>query len=209
MGLLKLLRSLKKNEKEARILVLGLDNAGKTTILKALSEEDISTIMPTQGFNIKALTQDGFKLNVWDIGGQKAIRPYWKNYYENTDGLVYVVDSSDEVRLKECTEELQSLLAEDNLRNVPLLVFANKQDLQFALDAEEIMNTLTLMEIKDRTWTIQACSAVTKEGKTCEAMMGYRPPGGNGVARQNDLREEMMANGWLHFNDELRTPCDE
>ena len=77
MGLLKLLRSLKKNDKEARILVLGLDNAGKTTILKALSEEDISTIMPTQGFNIKALNQDGFKLNVWDIGGQKAIRPYW------------------------------------------------------------------------------------------------------------------------------------
>jgi ADP-ribosylation factor-like protein 3 len=57
MGLLKLLRSLKKNEKEARILVLGLDNAGKTTILKALSEEDISTIMPTQGFNIKALVR--------------------------------------------------------------------------------------------------------------------------------------------------------
>lgn len=57
MGLLKLLRSLKKNEKEARILVLGLDNAGKTTILKALSDEDISTIMPTQGFNIKALVR--------------------------------------------------------------------------------------------------------------------------------------------------------
>lgn len=101
---------------------------------------------------------------MWDIGGQKAIRPYWKNYFENTDGLVYVVDSSDEVRLKECTEELTSLLTEDALKNVPLLVFANKQDLQFALDAEEIMNTLTLMEIKDRTWTIQACSAVTKEG---------------------------------------------
>lgn len=61
MGLLKLLRSLKKNEKEARILVLGLDNAGKTTILKALSEEDISTIMPTQGFNIKALVSIAFK----------------------------------------------------------------------------------------------------------------------------------------------------
>lgn len=101
---------------------------------------------------------------MWDIGGQKAIRPYWKNYFENTDGLVYVVDSSDEVRLKECTEELTSLLTEDALKNVPLLVFANKQDLQFALEAEEIMSTLTLMEIKDRTWTIQACSAVTKEG---------------------------------------------
>ena len=77
-------------------------------------------------------------MNVWDIGGQKAIRPYWKNYFENTDGLVYVVDSSDEVRLKECTEELQNLLGEDNLKSVPLLVFANKQDLQFALDAEEV-----------------------------------------------------------------------
>jgi small GTP-binding protein len=74
-------------------------------------------------------TQEGFKLNVWDIGGQKAIRPYWKNYFENTDGLVYVVDSSDEVRLKECSEELQNLLGEENLLNVPMLVFANKQDL--------------------------------------------------------------------------------
>jgi GTPase SAR1 family protein len=87
---------------------------------------------------------------VWDIGGQKAIRPYWKNYFENTDGLVYVVDSSDEVRLKECTEELLSLLGEETLQKVPLLVFANKQDLQFALDAEEIMSNLSLTEIKDR-----------------------------------------------------------
>ena len=138
-----MLRSLKKSEKEARILVLGLDNAGKTTILKALSEEDISTIMPTQGFNIKSLvsrsfsfffswgyyglqSQEGFKLNVWDIGGQKAIRPYWRNYIDKTDGLVYVVDSSDDVRLKECTEELKSLLEEDALAGTPVLVFANK-----------------------------------------------------------------------------------
>merc|ERR1719163_2544444 len=108
MGLLKLLRSLKKNEKEARILVVGLDNAGKTTILKAMSDEETENIMPTQGFNIKSLTQDGFKLNVWDIGGQREIRPYWKNYFENTDGLVYVVDSADDMRLKECATELVS-----------------------------------------------------------------------------------------------------
>ena len=87
-------------------------------------------------------TQEGFKLNVWDIGGQKAIREYWPNYYENTDGLVYVVDSSDEVRLKECTDQLQTLLAEEQLKNVPMLVFANKQDLQFALDAEEVSASL-------------------------------------------------------------------
>lgn len=70
MGLLTLLRRLKRNDREARILVLGLDNAGKTTILKKLSDEDISHIMPTQGFNIKSLLHDGFKLNVWDIGGK-------------------------------------------------------------------------------------------------------------------------------------------
>ena len=77
-------------------------------------------------FSFLFQTQDGFKLNVWDIGGQKAIRPYWKNYYENTDGLVFVVDSSDEERLNECVEELNSLLGEENLAKVPLLVYANK-----------------------------------------------------------------------------------
>ncbi len=81
---------MKKSEREARLLVLGLDNAGKTTILKTLSAEDIKNIMPTQGFNIKSLEREGFKLNVWDIGGQKAIRPYWKNYYDSTDGLVRI-----------------------------------------------------------------------------------------------------------------------
>ena len=91
MGLLTLLRKLKRSDNEARILVLGLDNSGKTTILKKLSEEDISHIMPTQGFNIKSLMHEGFKLNVWDIGGQKSIRPYWRNYFDQTDALVYVL----------------------------------------------------------------------------------------------------------------------
>merc|ERR1739847_252565 len=99
MGLLSLLRKLKKSEKEVRVLMLGLDNSGKTSILKRLSDEDISTIMPTQGFNIKSLVHEGFKLNVWDIGGQKTIRAYWSNYFEASDALVYVIDSSDSRRL--------------------------------------------------------------------------------------------------------------
>merc|ERR1712072_1084243 len=74
--------------------------SGKTTILKKLSEEDISHIMPTQGFNIKSLMQDGFKLNVWDIGGQKSIRPYWRNYFDQTDALIYVIDSADKRPLR-------------------------------------------------------------------------------------------------------------
>jgi ADP-ribosylation factor-like protein 3 len=88
MGLLDLLRKLKKNDKEAKILVLGLDNAGKTTLLKILSNDDPENTTPTQGFNVKTITSESFKLNVWDIGGQKEIRKYWENYFDNVDGLV-------------------------------------------------------------------------------------------------------------------------
>merc|ERR1711903_111799 len=104
--------------------MLGLDNSGKTTALKQLAGEDITHITPTQGFNIKAVAHSGFRLNVWDIGGQKAIRPYWKNYMENTDGIVFVVDSSDEERLQECIEELDALMKDELLAKVPLLVYA-------------------------------------------------------------------------------------
>jgi ADP-ribosylation factor-like protein 3 len=87
--LLALLRKLRaSSEQELRILLLGLDNAGKTTLLKHLANEDVTHITPTQGFNIKSVQSSGFKLNVWDIGGQRKIRPYWRNYFENTDVLV-------------------------------------------------------------------------------------------------------------------------
>eukprot|EP00741_Cyanophora_paradoxa_P011388 tig00020556_g10999.t1 len=164
MGLLTLLRGLKSSDKEARILVLGLDNAGKTTILKKLSSEDISHIMPTQGFNVKSVQQEGFKLNMWDIGGQKTIRPYWRNYFDNTNALVYVIDSADPRRIEETSMELSTLLEEDGLKKAPLLVFANKQDLLNALPADEISSKLMLDEIRDRAWQIQACSAKTGEG---------------------------------------------
>merc|ERR1719321_1983401 len=112
MGLLSLLRGLKKDEGEYRILMLGLDNSGKTTALKTLAGEDPQEITPTQGFNIKSVQTDGFKLNMWDIGGQKHIRPYWKNYYQNTDAVVYMFDSSDKRRADEAAEELTQLLDE-------------------------------------------------------------------------------------------------
>jgi|UniRef100_A0A7S4GLJ1 ADP-ribosylation factor-like protein 3 len=164
MGLLTLLRGLKKNDKEARLLFLGLDNAGKTTCLKKLSDEDISHISPTQGFNIKSLSQEGFKLNAWDIGGQKAIRTYWPNYFENTDVLVYVVDAADEKRLAETGVELNQLLDNDSLKGCPVLVLANKQDLSNALSAADVSEKLGLTGIRDRKWQIQGCSAKNGEG---------------------------------------------
>mmetsp|Transcript_3032 Transcript_3032/g.4632 ORF Transcript_3032/g.4632 Transcript_3032/m.4632 type:complete len:186 (+) Transcript_3032:96-653(+) len=164
MGLLTLLRKLKKTDQEARILVLGLDNSGKTTILKKLSDEDITHIMPTQGFNIKSLMHEGFKLNVWDIGGQKSIRPYWRNYFDQTDALIYVIDSADRRRMEETGVELRQLLDEDRLQNTPLLIMANKQDLMNALAPGEITDELGLNDIRDRVWSILPCSAKSGDG---------------------------------------------
>jgi len=164
MGLLDILKNLKSGSSELRILLLGLDNAGKTTILKSLSKEDPTNIMPTQGFNIKSLQQGKVQLNVWDIGGQKSIRPYWTNYFENTDCLVYVIDSCDEERIEESGVELNKLLEDEKLEGVPVLIFANKQDVENSLQAKTIAESLNLDVMRDRTWQIQACSAKTGEG---------------------------------------------
>merc|ERR1711998_493035 len=139
-----------KDESELRVLMLGLDNSGKTTALKKLAGEDINSITPTQGFNIKSVQQQGFKLNVWDIGGQKHIRPYWKNYYANTDAIIYMVDSADARRTDEAADELGQLLEEEQLAAVPTLVYANKQDLLNAMSAAELMAALELTATSDR-----------------------------------------------------------
>ena len=91
---------------------------------------------------------------MWDIGGQREIRPYWRNYYEQTDGLVYVVDSSDNVRVNEIKDNLFELMSEELLAGVPLLVFANKQDLELALEAGEILEQLELSSVTSRVWNI-------------------------------------------------------
>ncbi|ORX86763.1 ARF/SAR superfamily [Anaeromyces robustus] len=164
MGLLTILKKNKLKEKEIRLLMLGLDNAGKTTILKKINGEDISTISPTLGFNIKTMELDGYKLNIWDVGGQKSIRSYWRNYFEQTDGLIWVIDSADRKdRFELCKKELQSLLKEERIAGASLLIFANKQDLPSALSKEQIQEFLELDSIESCHWNIQSCSAYTGE----------------------------------------------
>eukprot|EP00127_Corallochytrium_limacisporum_P005077 Clim_evm32s198 gene=Clim_evmTU32s198 len=161
MGLLSILKKLRQKEREVRVLVLGLDNAGKTTIIKAITGQDTSTISPTLGFNIQTLEHNGYKLNVWDIGGQKSLRSYWKNYFEETEGLVWVVDCADRRRMKDCAIELKKLLQEERLAGASLLIFANKQDLEGALPSESIRQLLDLDDIHSHHWAILPCSAMT------------------------------------------------
>ena len=161
MGLLTILKKMKLKEKEMRILMLGLDNAGKTTILKRFNGEDINTISPTLGFNIKTLEHNNYKLNVWDVGGQKSLRSYWRNYFESTDGVIWVVDSSDRLRMNDCKNELHSLLLEERLAGATLLIFANKQDINGSLTSEEIEELLELKKITTHHWFIFGCSAVS------------------------------------------------
>jgi len=146
-----------------RILMLGLDNAGKTTIVKQAMGEDTSQVSPTLGFNIKTLLYNGYALHIWDVGGQKSLRPFWRNHFEETDALVWVVDSNDRQRMEDCKAELFELLKEERLAGASLLVFANKQDVPGAMSELELVKALDLSSLKTHIWHIQACSAKTGE----------------------------------------------
>ena len=155
----------KKKKKEIKGLMLGLDNAGKTTILKSFKGETNLNSSPTKGFNFQKFEYNNTNFILWDLGGQKAIRKFWENYYQKeNDCIIYVIDSSDSERLEETGQELYNILQQPELSSVPLVIYANKQDLNMALCADEIMEQLGLEDINDRKWTIIACSALTKQG---------------------------------------------
>ncbi|CAL6053921.1 ADP-ribosylation_factor like protein 2a [Hexamita inflata] len=149
---------------EQKILILGLDNSGKTTILRALANEDPTSIMPTQGFNAKSLVVSGQQLICFDVGGQKQIRNYWSHYFGDAKALVWVVDSADSRRLEEVAAELSLCIDDPKLAGVPLLVLANKQDLETSLKPSDICDKLGLWAIRDHPFQIQGCSAINKEG---------------------------------------------
>jgi ADP-ribosylation factor-like protein 1 len=153
--------------REVRILLLGLDNAGKTTILyKLYAPNRIIRTTPTIGFNIESVTYQNLNFSVWDLGGQTSIRPYWRCYYNNTNAVIYVVDSADRDRIGIAKKELWSMLEEEELKNVHLLVFANKQDDKMAMSEVELAKELGLHTIKDRQWYICKASALKGEGLT-------------------------------------------
>jgi len=144
--------------------MVGLDAAGKTTILYKLKLGEIVTTIPTIGFNVETVEYKNICFTVWDVGGQDKIRPLWRHYFQNTDGLIYVVDSNDRERLAEAKEELDKMLSEDELQNARVLVFANKQDLPNAMSVSDITDKLALQSIRNRKWYIQAACATQGTG---------------------------------------------
>ncbi|XP_041796724.1 ADP-ribosylation factor 6-like [Chelmon rostratus] len=156
-----------KPHKHAQVLVLGLDGSGKTTLLYKLKYNESVVTVPTVGFNVETLETDRSSpsLTVWDVGGQRKMRPHWKHHYTDTAGLVFVVDSWDQKRLDEARKELHRVLRYESLRGVPLVVLANKQDLLGALSPEALCLKLGLRRVcEGRAWFIQPCSATTGMG---------------------------------------------
>jgi len=152
------------SKKDMRILMVGLDAAGKTTILYKLKLGEVVTTIPTIGFNVETVEYKNISFTVWDVGGQDKIRPLWRHYYQNTQGLIFVVDSNDRERVEQAREELNRMLQEDELKDAVVLVFANKQDLPNAYSAAELTEKLGLTQMQGRQWYIQCTCATTGDG---------------------------------------------
>ena len=153
------------NKTEARVLMLGLDAAGKTTILYKLKMNETISTIPTIGFNVETVTPTpSVSFTVWDVGGQDKIRKLWRHYFINTNALLFVVDSADRERFTEARDELARLLQSPELAGVPLVVLANKQDLPAAASPDVLAGKLGLRDITQRDWHIQAVSAPSADG---------------------------------------------
>merc|ERR1711935_1025469 len=160
----KLIGSLFAGKREMRILMVGLDAAGKTTILYKLKLGEVVTTIPTIGFNVETVEYKNINFTVWDVGGQDKICKLWRHYYLNTQGLIFVVDSNDRDRIEDAREELAKMLIEDEMRDAVVLVFANKQDLPNSMPAAEVTEKLGLNSMHNRQWFIQSACATTGDG---------------------------------------------
>ena len=147
-----------------RLLMLGLDAAGKTTILYKMKLNETVNTIPTIGFNVETLKYKNLEFNCWDIGGQFKLRNLWRHYFENTQGLIFVVDSNDQERITESAEALQLVLQDESMNGVPVLIYANKMDLPNALTIPEISERLGLLNLRDRKWQVQASNAQRGDG---------------------------------------------
>ncbi|XP_077590807.1 putative ADP-ribosylation factor-like protein 5C [Stigmatopora nigra] len=152
--------------REHKVIIIGLDNAGKTTILyQFLTKEAVETT-PTVGSNVEQISVGNTHFLMWDIGGQSSLRNTWYSYYSNTEIVILVVDSTDPLRLTLTKDELHRMLAHDDLQSASVLVLANKQDVKGSMTPTEISRHLTLDAVTSHSWHVQPCCGLTGEGLT-------------------------------------------
>jgi ADP-ribosylation factor 1/2 len=147
-----------------RILLVGLDGAGKTTTLFRLKSGDVLPTVPTIGFNVETIKHNEQFFTLWDVGGQDKIRPLWRHYYQSTQGIMFVVDSTDVDRMDEAKQVLQSMINEDDLLHTVLMVMANKQDAKGAMDGPAVAEALDLNTVQSRPCSIIESSATEGTG---------------------------------------------
>eukprot|EP00877_Chromochloris_zofingiensis_P004679 jgi/Chrzof1/14211/Cz08g29190.t1 len=153
----------KKRERKITIVLMGLDNAGKTTVLNMLRGNLHADATPTYGFSSQTIMQSGHKLDIYDLGGGKNIRRIWKTYLAEVHGAIYIVDAADPARFPESQAALSQVLSEPQLQGKPILVLANKQDLPTAAQAHEVATALSLHTARSNQFNILACSAKTAD----------------------------------------------
>ncbi|CAH1788425.1 unnamed protein product [Owenia fusiformis] len=149
---------------EHKVIIVGLDNAGKTTILYQFLMNEVVHTSPTIGSNVEEVVWKNIHFLMWDIGGQESLRSSWNTYYTNAEFIILVIDSTDRERLMITREELYRMLSNEELRKAAVLIFANKQDIKGCMSPAEISQQLNLTSIKDHGHHIQACCGLTGEG---------------------------------------------
>lgn len=160
------------NSTEKKLLLLGLDAAGKTSLLYRLKLCETVHTIPTVGFNVESVAYKNLNFVIWDVGGQEGIRTLWTHYFQNSSAIIFIVDSADPDRFSEARDELQRLGKEKTLKTVPLLVFANKCDMPQSVNPLEVVEKLELEKFSDtmadksfrRSWKLFKSSCMTGEG---------------------------------------------
>ncbi|NXN26342.1 ARL11 protein, partial [Nycticryphes semicollaris] len=154
-----------QRKRDARVVMLGLDFAGKSTLLYKLKNGRAVETCPTVGFNVESLqTPCRITFTLWDVGGQGSLRASWPDYLEDTSTLIFVLDSTDTARLPEAAAALEEVLSYPSMAGVPVLLLANKQEVPGALAPAELGERLQGGRLVERRWVLRGCSAHTGQG---------------------------------------------
>ncbi|KAJ3444275.1 adp-ribosylation factor [Anaeramoeba flamelloides] len=146
--------------------MIGLDSAGKTTILYKLKLGEIRTWIPTIGLTAETLWYKKTRLSCFDVGGSGRIYPPLETHFGNINSLIYVIDSAnhESFSIEENKKQIHYFFNLEKLKSLPILIFANKQDLPNSMNPQEIIETFDLNKFRDRKWLIQPCKAILGEG---------------------------------------------